>query len=86
MTEPDLWLINWFKQKGDVPGNTIDDQLQVNYFETKLIDSLGVVELITELEDYFGIRFNEEHFQDRRFSIIGGLSDLVKELLNSNRR
>ena len=55
----------------------------MNYFEAGLIDSLGVIELITEVEGHWEIRFNEKHFQDRRFPTIKGLSDLIAELSNS---
>jgi acyl carrier protein len=39
-----------------------------------------VIELITEIEDHFRIRFSEAHFQERRFSTIGGLGALIGEL------
>ena len=81
--EETRWLLDWFERRGPVPGNTLEEQRSVNYFETGLIDSLGVIELITEVEDHFGIRFSERHFQDRRFSTIGGLSDLIAELSDS---
>ena len=82
MADEPKWLLDWFEQRGSVPGGTLEDQLQVNYFEAGLVDSLGVIELITEVEDHFGIHFNERHFQDRRFSTIGGLSDVIAELSN----
>ncbi|MBI4308465.1 MAG: acyl carrier protein [Chloroflexi bacterium] len=55
------------------------EQLKLNYFEAKLIDSLGVIELITEVEDHFGISFTDRDFQDRRFSTIGGLEEIIME-------
>ena len=70
------WLIDYFSKKGTIPDNIES----VNYFEAGLIDSLGVVILIEELETEFEIRFNEEHFQDRRFSTLKGLSDIINNL------
>jgi acyl carrier protein len=77
------WLLNWFKQNGSIPVNFMEEQLQINYFEAGLIDSLGVINLIVGIEEHFNIRFNEGHFQDRRFATIGGLSDIIHELSKS---
>ena len=83
MTEATCWLLDWFKQRGPVPSSDMEEQLRCNYFDENLIDSLGVIELIADIEEHFGIHFSQEHFQDRRFATIGGLSDLVVELLRA---
>lgn len=83
MTGEAGWLLDWFKQRAPVTDNTPGDDLQLNYFEAGLIDSLGVIEMIAEVENHFGIRFNEKHFQDRRFSTIHGLSELIAEVSGS---
>ena len=70
------WLINYFSKKGVIPDNIET----VNYFEAGLIDSLGVVILIEEVELEFNIKFNEDHFQDRRFTTLKGLSDIINNL------
>lgn len=74
------WLVAWFDARATIPNDGIEDRLRTNYFEAGLIDSLGVVELIADTEEHFGIRFSERDFQDRRFATIGGLSELVLEL------
>jgi D-alanine--poly(phosphoribitol) ligase subunit 2 len=79
------WLVGWFEQKGPVPGDDLQAQLEVNYFDADLIDSLGVVMLIAEIEDRYDIAFNEQHFQERRFSTIGGLSEMIIELTGESR-
>jgi acyl carrier protein len=80
MNDKAKWLLNWFSQNSSIPVNPSEEQLEVNYFEAGLIDSLGVINLIVGIEEHFDIRFNERHFQDRRFSTIGGLSDIIQEL------
>lgn len=77
------WLLSWFQQRRSVPGHTLEDKLQVNYFEAGLIDSFGVIELIAEIEEHFGIFFSENHFQNRGFATIGGLSTIIAELSNN---
>lgn len=83
MNDKATWLLNWFKQNGSIPLNSNEEQLQVNYFEAGLIDSLGVINLIVGIEEHFNIRFNERHFQDRRFATISGLSEIIHELSSS---
>lgn len=83
MNDKAEWLLNWFTQNSSIPVNHTETQLQVNYFEAGLIDSLGVINLIVGIEEHFDIHFNERNFQDRRFSTIGGLSDIIQELSSS---
>ena len=70
------WLIAYFSKNGTIP----EDIEKIDFFETGLIDSFGVIELIGEIESYFNIRFNEDNFQDRRFSTIKGLAEIIKEI------
>lgn len=69
------WLKNYFKAKTELPQNVEE----VNYFEVGLIDSLGVIELIEAIESHFSIKFTEMHFQERRFSTIKGLAQIIQQ-------
>lgn len=80
MPEEVVWLRDWFARLGCRLPDRPEEISALNYFEAKLIDSLKVIELITEIEDHFRIRFSETHFQERRFSTIGGLGALIGEL------
>lgn len=73
------WLEEWFCRKGSLPSDG-DALRRTNYFETGLIDSMGVIELIEEIERSLEIRFEQRHFQDRRFVTIGGLAEIIAEL------
>ncbi|MBI4679321.1 MAG: hypothetical protein HY748_17235 [Elusimicrobia bacterium] len=83
MTPPDVrpWLVAWFERKGQVAGSTLEEKIQTDYFAAGLIDSLGVVSLIADVEGAFSIRFSDRHYQERRFSTIGGLAEIVSELV-----
>ncbi|MDX6769810.1 MAG: acyl carrier protein [Elusimicrobiota bacterium] len=70
----------WFEARGTVPGATLSEKLATDYFAAGLLDSLGVVELVAHLEQTYGVRFEDRHFQQRRFSTIGGLAEIVAEL------
>jgi acyl carrier protein len=69
------WLVRWFQ--GRRPWTPPSELAGVNYFQAGLIDSLGVIELIADLEAQFGIRFEHEDYQRRDFATFGGLAALV---------
>lgn len=79
-TEALAWVIAWFEQRGPVPGADAAAKAGVDYFDAGLLDSIGVVDLVSQLEEKFGVRFTDRHFQEPRFSTIGGLADIVAEL------
>ena len=85
MTEKHEYLIGWFKSKGTLPDTSSNEIINMNIFEVGLIDSLEVIFLITDLEERFNFKFNENHFQDRRFVSISGISEIVEEILNSSK-
>lgn len=73
-------VLSWFEARGAVPGSAPEEKLATDFFAAGLLDSLGVVELVAHLEGRFGVRFEDRHFQQRRFSTIGGLAEIVAEL------
>jgi acyl carrier protein len=52
----------------------------VDFFAAGLIDSFGVIELLSAVEEHFAIHFSDLHFQDRRFPFVGGLADIIREI------
>ena len=86
MTEEAMWLRRWFDGREAAAAGWPERWPETNYFEAGLIDSLGVIELIADVEEHFGIAFDEGHFQDRRFSTIGGLGEIINELSISRSR
>ncbi len=72
------WLKNYFSNKSKLPlSNDIEN---INYFEAAMVNSLGIVDLIETLESSFNITFDASHFQERRFSTIKGLAEIIHEL------
>ena len=72
------WVREWFKANSSVPWE--DGFWASNYFEVGIIDSLSVINLIEALESHFAIRLPPEVFQDRRFSQMPGLAEIITEL------
>tara|TARA_B100000315_G_C14490379_1_gene547300 strand:- start:718 stop:969 length:252 start_codon:yes stop_codon:yes gene_type:complete len=83
MNECIKWLKDYFRSRNNHSENP---DRSANYFEAGLIDSLGLIELIDEIETKFNIRFNQEHFQDRRFSTIEGLAEIIEGLRINERK
>jgi acyl carrier protein len=73
---PKEWLTAYFSERTKLPENFE----RANFFESKMIDSLGVLELIEAIESKYKITFESSHFQDRRFPTISGLSEIIDEI------
>ena len=84
MENPQSFLLQWFGKLGPIPGDSPEQKLQTNFFEAGLVDSFGVIELVSAIEEKYGIQFSETHFQERRFSTIGGLSEIMSELATAD--
>lgn len=74
-----MWLINWFEKNSLTTEINMKNSLEENYFENGWIDSLKFIELITQIEEKFGIQFSNDEFQDRKFSTIDGLIKIIEK-------
>lgn len=68
----------FFRTKGQVGGTTESERLAFDYIDGALLDSFGIVEMVTEFESQFGIAFSTEDLQSPRFRTIGGLIDIIE--------
>lgn len=50
------------------------------YLDEHLIDSLGIIEMISTLENDFDIRFEAEHLQSDEFLTVKGLVSMVERM------
>lgn len=73
-------LVDWFSDQEDISGYDQDALLGLDYFEAELIDSFGIMTLVMHVEKTFEVTLTEDHFQDRRFTSIQGLSEIIKEI------
>ena len=72
----EAWLNDWFAGRGHRPAR------DANFYDAGAIDSLGLFELIEAVEGHFKFKFGARDFQDRRFSTISGLAEIVHERLH----
>ncbi|MBU0516566.1 MAG: acyl carrier protein [Proteobacteria bacterium] len=70
----------FFKDRGGLPGENAEQKLACRFLDVGLLDSLGLVELITEIEDRFSITLTDDHTESEQFQTVGGLVDLIEEL------
>lgn len=73
------WLKQWFLNQNNL-SHFPDECENKNYFEMGLINSFQIIELIEATETEFKIQFNNSHFQDRRFSSIQGLAEIISQI------
>lgn len=75
------WLFNYFSEKADGDFSLDDD-----FFTQGIIDSFDVIILIDSIESEFDIEFSENIFQDRRFSTVNGLADIIEEIISEKKK
>lgn len=71
------WLAAWFAGRGKIGNDARQDLLDTDYFAAGWLNSIEVVEFVTEIEGQFGIQFSDLDLQDVRFATISGLSQLI---------
>jgi D-alanine--poly(phosphoribitol) ligase subunit 2 len=76
------WLSEWFVKNTNISEGEIEECSSKSYFELGLIDSLKFISFIPELEEHFEIQFSNDEFQDRKFSTINGLADILFAKVN----
>ena len=75
----ETWLKEFVERKNEISHLDDKDLLNLNLFENGLIDSMGVMNLVIELEKDFDVLFTPDDFQDRRFTSIAGLKEIIRE-------
>ena len=83
-TQVQKWILNWFTSRAKIGKEQTTSALDVDYLEAGWLSSMEVVELITEIEQQFGMQFTDDDMQDPRFVTIVGLSELILERSTQN--
>lgn len=76
------WIIEFFSIKNDLSKYDKSKLLEVNYFEENFIDSFGIIELVMKIESEFKIKIPSDAFQERKFSTIRGLAEIIKQQMD----
>lgn len=73
-------VIAFLESHNAIPGDTEDEKLACRYLDVGVIDSMGIVLMITEFEEKFGIQFDGDHLQSDAFLTVGGVIGVIDEL------
>ncbi|MBL8645139.1 MAG: acyl carrier protein [Rhodospirillaceae bacterium] len=75
-------VLAFLESQNPVPGADVTAKLACYYLDAGVIDSVGIVTMITEFEDQFGIRFENDDLQSDEFQTIGGLIAIIQRRKN----
>lgn len=76
------WIVAWLEKNGDVDAIDITQNMDENYFTAGYIDSFKFINMISDIEESFGIEFDNSQFEDRNFTTVNGLSKIIREMKN----
>lgn len=61
---------------------TDTELMKINYLEKGIFDSFQIVELITQLEDCFNIKFSVDDLTASKFQILDGIAEIIQSRIN----
>lgn len=73
------WIINWFVENGNIEREVVENSMENNYIEAGLIDSFGFIQLVSDVEEGFGISFGDDDFANENIFVIGGLIQIIED-------
>jgi len=76
------WIIDWFSKNSNLEKSQIEQNTNENYLLKGWIDSLKFIQLITQIEEAFNITFSNDEFQQREFSTIQGITQIIGSRVN----
>lgn len=79
------WVVCWFEKNTMIKKNEIVSNLQQNYFDNNLIDSFRFISFIMDIEQHFNINFSNDEFQNREFSTINGISEIIYKRISDEK-
>ena len=77
-------VFKYFDEKGGIPGNDLKEKLGCHYLDIKIIDSMGIIEMVSHFEEIFKIQFRSEDLQCEEFQTVEGLIQLIEKLRTSH--
>lgn len=73
-------VLEFFDSRGGLPGTSQDEKLACAYLDAKIVDSMGIIDMVSHFEDTFGIRFDADDLQSQEFQTVGGLIGVIEKL------
>lgn len=70
------YVLEYLQREYTFPSDV--DPLSINYIEQGYVDSLGLIQFITTLEDEFNIMFSDEDLENPDIRIVGKLIEIIE--------
>jgi acyl carrier protein len=80
---PREFVLAYFSREQPIPGATEQERLQCDYLYAGLLDSLGLIDLVGEIEEKLDVELTQDDFEDARFKTVGGLVDILEQKMGS---
>ncbi|MCI9368711.1 MAG: acyl carrier protein [Lachnospiraceae bacterium] len=79
------WIIEWFIKQGVSNEEELYLNMDSDFFEKGYIDSFLFIRLISDIEENFKISFDNEQFEDKKFSTIAGMGKCIELCINKSK-
>lgn len=80
------YVLDYLRSKGEIPADTEEEIMKYEYLDAGLVDSMEIVEMITVFEKEFDIFFEPETMQSVQFRTIGGLIEIIDQLIKGGKK
>ena len=77
------WIVDYFIKNCDAKEDDVKANLDENYLQAGYIDSFQFIKMVSEIEEKFGVEFDNDWFEDKNFSTVNGLSRIIEEMKNN---
>lgn len=74
-------VVEYLEREYKLPDNVDLDSF--NYLKTGYVDSIGVIQFISMLEDEFDIEFSDEELAEEKYQIAGEMVKLIEEKIKA---
>ena len=71
-------LLDFFEQRGGIPGSTTEEKLDTPFLEAGIISSVGLVELVMHIEQRFGLELDPDELQGPDFQTCRGIARIIR--------
>lgn len=81
MNEIEGYLVKAIRELSQKAEADDSEMLETDYLDRGIIDSLQLVEFITNIEDRFGVRFSHAQLESEEFRTLGGVASIISRCL-----
>lgn len=83
MKSVEEFIVEYLEREYKLPEKV--DLSSFNYLKTGYVDSIGVIQFISTIEDEFDIEFSDEELADPTYQVTGKMIELVeKKIVEKN--